>query len=114
MSFGKLTEAKFQEQVIDLAQLFGWRCAHFRPARVMRGGKEVYETPVSADGRGFPDLLMVRRHRLVVAELKSATGVVSPDQEAWLSAFDGVTHVTTGLWRPADIAEIERTLRDQS
>jgi hypothetical protein len=50
------TEREFQRQVIDLARLLGWRCAHFRPGRTARG----WRTPVQADGAGFPDLQPVR------------------------------------------------------
>lgn len=69
-----MTERDLQNAVIQCAQLLGWRVAHFRPARVMRGGREIYETPIAADGKGFPDLVLVnRRHRrLMFVELKAA------------------------------------------
>jgi hypothetical protein len=52
------SEAQFQQQVIDLARLCGYRVAHFRTVRVQRkGGSVYYTTPVQADGAGWPDLV---------------------------------------------------------
>ena len=101
-----VTEAQLQAAVIDLAHLCGWLVAHFRPARTQQG----WRTPVSADGAGFPDLVMVRGDRLVVAELKAKRGRVSPDQQAWLDAFSQVPSVEVHLWRPSDWDTIEATL----
>jgi len=101
-----VTEAQLQAAVIELAQLCGWLVAHFRPARTQHG----WRTPVSADGAGFPDLVMVRGDRLVVAELKAKRGRVSPDQQAWLAAFSQVPGIEVHLWRPSDWDAIESTL----
>lgn len=83
-----MSEAELQREVIECAQYLGYRVAHFRPART----KDGWRTPVAADGRGFPDLVMVREHpagheRVVYAELKSQTGEVEPDQQAWIDAL---------------------------
>jgi hypothetical protein len=104
---GRLTtEAEFQDQIIELAHLFGWRVAHFRPAQTRRG----WRTPVSADGQGFPDLLMTRRNRCIAAELKSAGGKVSADQTAWLEAF-GAAGIEDHVWRPSDFDAVVEALR---
>ena len=108
----KVTEVMFQQQVIDYAQSVGWRCAHFRPARMKgKDGEEVWRTPVQADGKGWPDLVMVRAGRQVVMELKSDKGELSPDQQAWLEAFGQCRDVEVYLCKPGDIAEIEEVLR---
>jgi hypothetical protein len=114
---GKMTEAAFQRQVIDLARFRGWRVAHFRKVRVQRKNGQVYwETPVAADGEGFPDLELVRGRRLIKAELKSARAVRktrgkgrSEAQELWRAAYlaAGIEYYT---WEPADWPEIERVL----
>lgn len=102
-----LTEADFLRQVIDLARLLGWRTAHFRPAWSGRG----WRTPVQGDGVGFPDLVLVRRERLIAAELKREVGgVVSPAQLAWLAAFDSAG-LETAIWRPSDLERIAEALR---
>ncbi len=104
-------ERDFQDQVIELAQRTGWRVAHFRPARAKdpKTGEETWRTAVQGDGKGFPDLVMLRGPRLLVVELKTDTGKVSVDQAAWLHAF-GDADVTTRVWRPSDWPAIEAAL----
>lgn len=117
LAAGKLpepTEREFQQQVLEFAQLYGWKRAHFRPARVMRGGKETWETPVAADGKGFPDLILVHRVRgiLIVAELKrSENEEPTTEQKDWLRAFEGVPGIVVRLWSPADWPSIETLLK---
>lgn len=89
-----MKEAELQEAVIDTAHTFGWLVAHFRPARTEKG----WRTPVAADGKGFPDLVLVR-DRILFVELKSEKGRLSPDQalwQEWLTEGDGDHRV----WRP--------------
>jgi hypothetical protein len=102
-----ITEREFQDQVIQLAHLFKWRVAHFRPAMTTQG----WRTPVQADGAGFPDLLMTRGTRVVVAELKRELAKTSQDQEAWLAAF-AAAGVRAVVWRPSDLrtGAIQRVL----
>lgn len=103
----KLTEKQFQTQVIQLAKLRGWRVAHFRPARVMKGGKETWRTPVEGHN-GFPDLVLARDGFVLLVELKTDMGTLSDDQERWLLAAQKVAAV----WRPRNWPHIEAVLRD--
>ena len=100
-----LAEAEFQRQVIDLAHILGWRVAHFRPAMTAHG----WRTPVQADGKGFPDLVMVRRDRLIFAELKAEKRKLTPEQVEWFNALTAVAEVY--VWHPADIEALASTLR---
>lgn len=100
------SEAGFLKAVLELAQLYGWRSAHFRPA-MTRSGRWV--TAVQGDGVGFPDLILLRE-RLVVIETKSARGRLTPEQRAWLEAFDAVGAQTI-VARPADWDMLVETLR---
>ncbi len=93
-----LKEADWQKQVIDLARLRGWRVAHFRPAMTKRGN---WVTPVAADGKGFPDLTLARKGRVIFAELKSDTGRLGPEQKLWLQELEG-DQVEAYMWRPRD------------
>jgi hypothetical protein len=93
-------------QVIQLAKHRGWRVAHFRPG-LTRGGKWV--TPVQADGKGFPDLLMTRREQMIVVETKVDGRRATPEQEAWLAAF-AMAGVPAYLWCPEDWPVIEKIL----
>jgi hypothetical protein len=42
---------------------------------------------------GFPDVLALKGPRLVVAELKSEHGKLTPEQARWLAAFRAVERV---------------------
>jgi VRR-NUC domain len=97
-----LTEAAFQQRVIDLARLRGWRCCHFRPAPTVAG----WRTPVTGDP-GFPDLALARAGRLLAVELKSERGRLSPDQAAWLAQLGDHGR----LWRPSNWTEIIKELQ---
>jgi hypothetical protein len=102
------TESAFIRQVLTLARLRSWRSVHFRPG-MTRGGR--WSTAYQGQGVGFPDLLLLRGPRLVVAELKVGRNRETPEQREWLAAFarlDGDVAVFT--WTPADWADIERAL----
>ena len=107
----ELSEEQFQTIVIEVAQQYGWRCAHFRGVRIQRpNGSTYYQTPVQADGAGFPDLVLLRGERAVVAELKRQNGKPTPSQEDWLRAFQ-LAGVTAFVWRPGDLDRIHEVLR---
>ncbi|MBA3890146.1 MAG: VRR-NUC domain-containing protein [Gemmatimonadaceae bacterium] len=102
----KILEVDFQRQVLDLAQLKGWKSAHFRALMDRRGR---WSTPVQGDGAGFPDLLLIKGERLIAAELKSDTGTVAPAQHEWLQAFRNAG-AEVFVWRPADLDQIQEAL----
>ena len=98
--------------VIRLGKLRGWIVAHFRPGRTAKG----WATPVQADGKGFPDLFMLRParrkgdcSRVIGAELKVGKNQPTPEQRRWLDAMRAVG-IEVRLWRPEDWPEIEKTL----
>ena len=103
----KITEDEFMRQVLELAKLRGWRTAHFRPARTKTG----WRTAVSGDGKGFPDLILLRGNRMIVAELKVGNNTATPEQEAWIDAFAEVPGVLAFIWHPEDWPEIETVLK---
>lgn len=104
------SERQFQGEVIALARLLGWKVAHFRPARVRRGGRDIYETPVGADGKGWPDLVLVRAGTIIFAELKVGKNTASEEQVAWLDALRE-TGAAAGVWRPSDWDTILEALK---
>lgn len=93
------TEADLQAQVIDLAEKWlHWRVVHFRPARTSQG----WRTPVQGSmGKGWPDLILVRRTTIIAAELKSDKGKLTPEQVDVLVVLAGAG-VETHVWRPRD------------
>lgn len=116
-----LKEGDWQKQVIDYAQLRGWKVAHFRPAKTERG----WRTPVSADGKGFPDLVLVRPPEILFVELKADKGKLRAEQKDWLEKIERVEvearhafreygvpiFVQTYVWRPSDVDEVLGILR---
>lgn len=92
-----MSENDLLRGVLDACELLGWRTLHIRPARTSSS----WRTAVQGSGAGFPDVLAVRGHRLVVAELKSATGKLTEDQNTWLLSF-AAAGAETFVWRPAD------------
>lgn len=74
-----MTELEFQNQVTELAEIYGWSWVHFRPAQTAKG----WRTPVSGPlGAGWPDLVLIRERdrRLIFAELKRDGGTLSAQQ----------------------------------
>ena len=106
MTLPPLTEAHFMDQVTDLAALFGWDWAHFRPAQTLRG----WRTPVSGPlGKGFPDLVLVRGSRLLFAELKRDGAKLTFDQARIHALL--LPAADCYVWRPQDWDFIETVLR---
>jgi hypothetical protein len=101
-----VTGRELQKSIIDLARRTGWKVAHTPPVR----GHDGWRTAVAADGKGFPDLLMVRE-RVIVAEIKG-TDRLSRQQKEWLSAFR-MAGVAAYVWTPTDweAGDVERVLR---
>ena len=91
-----MTEAAFQQHILDRARAAGWRCYHTHDSR--------------RSEPGFPDLVCVHDGRLVAAELKAARGRVTEEQAEWLAALGRVEGCEAYLWRPADQPEIEEVL----
>lgn len=92
-----MTGKALQKGIIELARRRGWRVAHFPAVRDHTG---YWRTAVAADGRGFPDLLLVR-DRVVAAEVKGDGDRLRADQEQWITAFR-LARVETYLWTPKD------------
>jgi len=101
-----ITESDFTRQVIDLAHVYHWKVAHFRAAMTKHG----WRTPVQADGKGFPDLVMVRKNRLIFAELKSEKGKMSDEQIEWACVLRATT-IEIYDWRHSQFQSIQQVLK---
>lgn len=103
-----MLEAVFQQHVVTLARLRGWLVHHTRPAKA-RSGRWV--TPIQGDP-GLPDLILARRGRVIMAELKSENGRLSGAQKRWIEHLDtSDASVEVFVWRPSLWDEIEEILR---
>lgn len=101
-----ISEREWQSQVTQAAEMLGWSWAHFRPAMTTKG----WRTPVSGPlGAGFVDLVMVRGDRLIMAELKSQAGRLTPVQRNVLDVLRPAAEVH--VWRPADLEIVMEVLR---
>lgn len=101
-----LSERDFQRQVTDLARIRGWSWLHIRAGRTA----DSWRTPISGPlGKGWPDLCLVRRERILFAELKREGAKPTPEQVEVLGILSGAAE--TAVWTPADWAEVERVLR---
>lgn len=85
-----MSEDTLQTRVEQIARELGWRHYHTYNSRRSQPG--------------FPDLVMVRRGRIVWRELKSMKGRVSADQRKWLDALEKA-NADVGVWRPIDLLD---------
>jgi hypothetical protein len=96
----KPSEKELQENVIAMARQLGWMVYHPYDSR--------RSTP------GYPDLTLCKGRRLIMAELKTATGKVSAHQQEWIDALGQIDgQLTVVVWRPDDWLDgrIEQELR---
>lgn len=103
-------ESEFQKAVLDLARIRGWMVAHFGMLKVDRRAGPRYLTPVKADGKGFPDLVLVKPGvGCLFRELKTTSGALSENQKAWLHALNA-SGMDAGVWTPKDWTRIAEEL----
>lgn len=97
-----ITEAAFQQRIIDYSRLTGWMCMHTRPAKTEKG----WRTPLQGDA-GFVDLVLARRSMVWFFEVKSETGRTADAQTKWMAALGPRARVV----RPSDWDWIQEVLR---
>lgn len=90
------TEKQFQRQVVELAKLLGWRFYH----------------TLRSEGSppGWPDLVLIRRPRVIFAELKSERNALTSPQRACLEELRACGQEVF-VWRPSDWEQITEVLR---
>ncbi len=111
-----ITEASFQQTVIQAFQAHGCKVAAIRRVRVQRKNGEVYyETPMQGEGAGWPDLYIVNpeKHWHCVAELKIGKRPTTAEQKNWLRWHE-LSGTPAFVWRDDKESwdEIEKVLRD--
>lgn len=94
--FHRQTKAAFRAEVINLAKLQGWRCWY-----VSSGGRSC---------AGWPDLVLIRRPRIVFLELKAERTPVTADQKSTIAALRSCG-LQAHIVRPSEAQKIERLLR---
>jgi hypothetical protein len=105
-----LTESEFQRQVVQLAENNGWDWMH-----IGRVGKHAANGAKGTLGTGWPDLVLVRGHRLIFAELKAESAPLpSTEQRKVLQVLwglmEGIPEIGVYVWRPSDLPLILEVL----
>ncbi len=95
-----MLERDLSQLVFDAARKRRWLVARYPTFRATQ------TTP------GFPDLVLLRKGRLIVAELKREREEPSEEQKDWLEGFREAG-VDVRVWRPSDwlSGDIEEILR---
>ena len=105
------SERSFQSSVVQYAEMMGWRVWHDRATNVPRRCPNCGATPrIIRNPGGLPDLILVRRPRVVWVELKSERGRLTDDQAVWLRDLRA-SEQEVYLWRPSMWQEVEQVLR---
>lgn len=89
-------EKDFQAAIIKYAESCNWLVYHTHDSR--------------RSAEGFPDLVCIKGGTMLILELKRESGVLSEDQERWLTALEKVTRVDAYTARPHNQASVEKYL----
>lgn len=94
-----ITEKEWQQQIADLAKLFRWKYSH--PWLSIHSP------------RGFPDCVLTRAGRTIIAELKTdkRKSKLTPEQSQWLWELRKTLCLEVHVWRPRHIERIVECLR---
>lgn len=92
-----MSEEDWLQHVTRFARYHGWLTYH------------TYDSRRSSEG--FPDLVLCRSPRLIIAELKNEKGVLRGAQAGWRDQLEGVTEFSYSLWRPTDERIVEDLLK---
>ena len=92
-----LSEKDFMDSVVAVAKGRGWLVYHTHDSR--------------RSEPGFPDLVMLRGKRMIVAELKVGKNTLTLEQEEWMKAFEAAGVSECNEWYPANWGEIMEVLK---
>lgn len=104
----RMSEAQWQQLVLDVAHINGFRSMHVRRSVGRRRGEQAWQTATSCDG--WPDLILWRPGELLAVELKSDTGRLTQVQADVLYSL-AVAGADTDVWRPRDWPYVQQRLR---
>jgi len=88
-----LSEADFQQMIVDRARAQGWLVHHDRRQDLGIGGDP-----------GFPDLVLARNKAVHFVEVKTEQGRMTQEQNRWRG------HLTVEIWRPSTWPTIQQIL----
>jgi hypothetical protein len=106
----EMTERIFQDHVLQLCRMYGWLAHHVPPMRY--NNKNALGNNWGTGGlAGMPDLTLISQNGrgIIYAELKTATGKVSPLQQQILNTLER-NGAEVYIWRPRDLTAIAARL----
>lgn len=116
------SERDWERQVTEWARRGGWHGIHVYRTAVRSersgGGYSIYQGVHDGrnadhdDRKGVPDWLLVHPERkiLLLPELKTVQGRVSPDQERWHTLLRWIDTVASPIWRPDHADDVRHIL----
>lgn len=99
---------QFQDEIVAVAHESAdpsgaaWYVWHQRSSRT----KDGHRTAVQYDGKGFPDLVLVRPPRIVIYECKVGRDKPRPDQRIWIDKFKRCPAILCRVVYPRDWNQI--------
>jgi len=107
-----LSEKQLLGYVLEVASRTGWLAAHFgSTVKIIKRGRGIYTWIGEKGATGYPDVTLIRRDRLIFAELKTGNNRTTPAQDIWLDALGRVPGIEVYLWTDADLEAIAEVLR---
>lgn len=104
----------WEAQVIDLAHLYGWKVASFASVQIKRrDGSAYWATAYRGDGKGWPDLVLVRGTTMLIRELKTGKAKPTGEQREWMEALRACG-CNVGIWHPTDNGGLEAIVLELS
>lgn len=90
-----ITEAAYSRRITDMANLLGLRWHHEQDSRRSKPG--------------FPDLVLCGPKGVLFLEVKTDTGRIKPEQQAWIDALRGAGQDAL-IVRPCHWTDVEKLL----
>ncbi len=100
-----MTGREFEDQIIRLARVHGYLVHHQRP---MQRADGQWRSGISGD-KGFPDLVLCGRGRVMFRECKVGRAKTTPEQFQWLMGMSDAG-LDAKVWRPEMMDEIQADL----
>jgi hypothetical protein len=92
----EISEKDYQQQIVDLARLQGWRVFHCFDSR--------------RSEPGFPDLILVRGITMLCMEVKREDAKMDTAQQVWLDLLQQVRTVSAVMVKPSQWGIVAETL----
>jgi len=90
-----MTENGLKQVVLRMAYEKGWAVYHVPQSTMRNGG-----------GKGYPDLTLARDKEVLWIELKTETGLLSPEQRAWSEALPAYHVIRPSSWYTGRVGEL--------